>query len=61
MIRKNKTLVTVEQIINLSQTNWNNILVPEEQKFGGKETKSLIQVRLIKTIFFVPETPWNKS
>jgi hypothetical protein len=51
----------VEQIINLSQTNWNNILVPEEQKFGGKEIKSLIQVRLIKTIFLVPETPWNKS
>jgi hypothetical protein len=30
----------MEQIINLIQTNWNNILVPEKQNFGGEETKS---------------------
>jgi hypothetical protein len=32
--RKKQTLATSEQIMNLSQTKWNNILVLEEQKSG---------------------------
>jgi hypothetical protein len=40
----------MEQIMNSSQTNWNNILIPEEQKFEP-QNKSWIRERLIRTTY----------
>jgi hypothetical protein len=40
--RRNKTLFTIEQIINSLWTNWNNILVPHEQELDMKEQNFMV-------------------